>query len=427
MRRATALAGLLVAAFTLGCGLGPKNTLDQHSLALPRAEHAISVPLQAFAVPEIPDGVNDLAYCQPPASIRLTYAAVEVAPDALYVAGEPLDVSVTNGVVSIEKKRGQLVAPLYSRLLALAESSKDAASQGCAPWVVEGEAPQFKGRLLVTIDSRVPWETVEEVMFSAAQAQFGQLWLRVHDPSAAPGSITAPVQRVPAERAVRVRSEGAVELEILPSPFVEADPQNSSPEIVAIDDLATRLGTSGALVQIEPAPGLPAEDVVHAIDAVAGAGAPVVLVLSGASAPPGLHATTRLSDTPLPADAQVSVLQVRIPTLGEARKASGPPPIATVLQTGGAPAGIEQVVERHRNQIKYCYQRELAKNPTLAGSVEVQVAIGPDGTVSDAFLASSDLGNPAVEKCVVGRFLRMRFPAQNTPVTHRFPFTFQPD
>ena len=36
------------------------------------------------------------------------------------------------------------------------------------------------------------------------------------------------------------------------------------------------------------------------------------------------------------------------------------------------------------NQIRYCYQRELTKNPSLGGEITVKIVIAEDGSVSQA-------------------------------------------
>ena len=89
---------------------------------------------------------------------------------------------------------------------------------------------------------------------------------------------------------------------------------------------------------------------------------------------------------------------------------------------------IDKVVRRHMNQIRYCYQRELASNPSLAGKVVVKFAVGPDGAVTSAELRSTTLGNSAVESCVIGRFRRMAFPAPagGGIVIVSYPLQFSP-
>jgi hypothetical protein len=89
---------------------------------------------------------------------------------------------------------------------------------------------------------------------------------------------------------------------------------------------------------------------------------------------------------------------------------------------------IDEVIKRHMNQIRYCYQRELTKNPSLAGKVVVKFVIAKDGSVSSASKKTSTINNGAVEQCVVGRFMRMQFPEPKGGgiVIVSYPFTFLP-
>ncbi len=89
---------------------------------------------------------------------------------------------------------------------------------------------------------------------------------------------------------------------------------------------------------------------------------------------------------------------------------------------------LDAVVRRDWSAITDCYDRELAKSPGIGGRVVVRFEIGPDGSVRAASTKSSTLGHAAVEACVVGRFLRMRFPspAGGGAVTVSYPLTFSP-
>ena len=89
---------------------------------------------------------------------------------------------------------------------------------------------------------------------------------------------------------------------------------------------------------------------------------------------------------------------------------------------------IDEVIKRHLNAIRYCYQRELTKDPQLEGKVVVKIVIAGDGTVSSASVKSSSLGNEAVESCIVSRFERLQFPAPRGGgiVIVSYPFVFEP-
>ncbi len=89
---------------------------------------------------------------------------------------------------------------------------------------------------------------------------------------------------------------------------------------------------------------------------------------------------------------------------------------------------IDEVVKRHMAQIRYCYQRELTKDPTLAGKIVVRFTIAKDGSVSAASVKTTTMNNSAVESCVSGRFLRMQFPQPKGGgiVIVSYPFLFSP-
>lgn len=87
---------------------------------------------------------------------------------------------------------------------------------------------------------------------------------------------------------------------------------------------------------------------------------------------------------------------------------------------------IDAVIKRHMNQIRYCYQRELMKNPALKGKLVIKFVIAKDGSVSSASTKSTTMNNAAVQDCVVGRFLRMQFPEPKGGgiVIVSYPFIF---
>jgi hypothetical protein len=89
---------------------------------------------------------------------------------------------------------------------------------------------------------------------------------------------------------------------------------------------------------------------------------------------------------------------------------------------------IDEVVKRHMNQIRYCYQRELSKDPSLAGKVVVKFVIAKDGSVSTASTKQTTMNNAAVESCVNQRFMRMQFPTPKGGgvVIVSYPFLFSP-
>lgn len=98
-----------------------------------------------------------------------------------------------------------------------------------------------------------------------------------------------------------------------------------------------------------------------------------------------------------------------------------------ILSLGSLDASlIDEVVKRHASAIRYCYQRELTKDPSLAGKVVVKFTIGGDGRVSRAGIKRSSLGSGAAESCITRRFHTMQFPEPkgNGIVIVSYPFMF---
>jgi len=88
---------------------------------------------------------------------------------------------------------------------------------------------------------------------------------------------------------------------------------------------------------------------------------------------------------------------------------------------------IERVIKDHITQIRYCYQRELPKNPRLAGKVVVKFIIDGQGNVSQANTKETSMGSPAVEDCVNQRILQLKFPEPKGggTVSVSYPFFFK--
>ncbi|MFB1484640.1 TonB family protein [Corallococcus sp. RDP092CA] len=89
---------------------------------------------------------------------------------------------------------------------------------------------------------------------------------------------------------------------------------------------------------------------------------------------------------------------------------------------------IAKVIRRHQNEIKYCYESELNKNPSLAGKVAVAFTIDPAGAVADASVSESTLGSSPAEQCMLSRIRRWKFPEPKGGgvVNVTYPWLFSP-
>jgi TonB family protein len=71
---------------------------------------------------------------------------------------------------------------------------------------------------------------------------------------------------------------------------------------------------------------------------------------------------------------------------------------------------IRRIVHRHINEVKFCYEKQLAQRPDLAGRVAIKFIISGTGAVQMAAVASSTLGNAQVENCIAQAVRRWTFP-----------------
>jgi TonB family protein len=88
---------------------------------------------------------------------------------------------------------------------------------------------------------------------------------------------------------------------------------------------------------------------------------------------------------------------------------------------------VAKVVQGRKRMVQDCYERELKRDPTLQGKIEIEFTIGEDGRVIDAKVAANRMGSAAVGECIISRLRAWRFPKPNGgSVTVNFPFIFTP-
>jgi len=88
---------------------------------------------------------------------------------------------------------------------------------------------------------------------------------------------------------------------------------------------------------------------------------------------------------------------------------------------------IARIISKHHSQIRYCYQKELNKNPKLYGKITVKFTISPAGTVSSSVVQVSTMKNVNVEQCVARTIKRIIFPRPKGGgiVVVTYPFIFK--
>jgi hypothetical protein len=82
-----------------------------------------------------------------------------------------VDLPLTDGAFAEADRKGMMVVPLYDALLERAEAWKDQGER----MLIEGQ--DFRGELWLLVDRRVDYQDLMPVLYSAGQAQFGELRL----------------------------------------------------------------------------------------------------------------------------------------------------------------------------------------------------------------------------------------------------------
>ncbi len=98
-------------------------------------------------------------------------------------------------------------------------------------------------------------------------------------------------------------------------------------------------------------------------------------------------------------------------------------PQPQVAVSGIADAQVSRVVRSRSGLLRACYQRELGRDPSLQGRLDVSLVIDASGAVLNA-MAGGSMGNN-VSGCIQTQLRRMRFPA-GVSNDVRFSLTFRP-
>jgi len=90
---------------------------------------------------------------------------------------------------------------------------------------------------------------------------------------------------------------------------------------------------------------------------------------------------------------------------------------------------INAVVQRHRAEIRACYDAALQRNPNLRGKVSIAFNIQPNGVVSYTAVKESSIGDSGLENCILSRVRTWQFPKPEAPVVTEvtaYPFFLNP-
>lgn len=102
-------------------------------------------------------------------------------------------------------------------------------------------------------------------------------------------------------------------------------------------------------------------------------------------------------------------------------------PGQTTVVGGLAREVIARIIQEHQSEIKYCYEVQLNRNPSLTGKVTVLFTIDGTGAVADGQVSETTLHDADAEKCMLSKIRRWKFPepAGNGIVKVNFPWIFK--
>jgi hypothetical protein len=105
-----------------------------------------------------------------------------------------------------------------------------------------------------------------------------------------------------------------------------------------------------------------------------------------------------------------------------------PPPESCTTDAGEKcfdPELIRQVIHAHLQQVRYCYERSLTRNPALQGRVVMAFHVTSEGTVDLAQVSRGLVSE--LDECLRGRVQLWKFPASHLKAGFRvtYPFVFR--
>ena len=106
------------------------------------------------------------------------------------------------------------------------------------------------------------------------------------------------------------------------------------------------------------------------------------------------------------------------------------PKSVSVVFPGAAELGgydredIDRVMKSRAGIFRACYQKELNRNPQLAGKVTFRFEIDGDGAVRTVATTGTTLHSTAVEECLRSNVMRLKFPKKGVGAVVVYPMAF---
>lgn len=181
--------------------------------------------------------------------------------------------------------------------------------------------------------------------------------------------------------------------------------------VVAVVVVAAVAGTAASACRPAPAP-------------VAAEAAPVLRLVGCAPAAPLPRTATDLG-SPASLGGEDEFGAIGYAALARQRSHADAPRVIAGSPTVTGPLDkivVERLVRGHLSQLRACYERELASNPAMTGTVTVTFLAGPDGRVATTSVLGSGV-SPSVSACAVQVVQTLQFPT-GQPIAVSYPFQF---
>ena len=85
---------------------------------------------------------------------------------------------------------------------------------------------------------------------------------------------------------------------------------------------------------------------------------------------------------------------------------------------------INEVIQRHIGEVRFCYEQGLQGRPELSGRVTMRFLINGRGSVATANVARTSLRSDSVESCITQRLKAWKFPEPRGGVTVKVSYPF---
>lgn len=94
----------------------------------------------------------------------------------------------------------------------------------------------------------------------------------------------------------------------------------------------------------------------------------------------------------------------------------------------GERAAINRTLSLRVNTARHCYERELQRVPSLAGTVTLDFVVQANGAATDVRVSQNTSNDEGLGACLTAMIMRTRFPPEvaRNPITISYPFVFAP-